>query len=131
MTLSVEVDPAEVGFDADRLDRIGDHLHRYVDDGRLPGTQVLVTRGGQVVYVDRYGMADMERGVAVAEDTVYRIYSMSKPITSIAAMQLYEQGRFQLKDPISKWIPSFSDARVFASGNADQYQTREPGREIS
>jgi CubicO group peptidase (beta-lactamase class C family) len=130
-TVEVEVDPGEVGFDADRLERIGTHLHRYVDDGRLPGTHVLVTRGGKIAYIDRYGMADMERSAPVVNDTVYRIYSMSKPITSIAAMQLYEQGHFQLKDPVSKWIPSFAGARVFAGGNADQFQTREPAREVS
>lgn len=129
--MNVEVDPAEVGFDAQRLTRIGEHLHRYVDDGRLPGTNVLVTRGGKIAYTDTYGMRDMERGLPVVDDTVYRIYSMTKPITSIAAMQLYEQGHFQLKDPISKWLPAFAEARVFASGNADSFETREPAREIS
>ncbi|MDG2114440.1 MAG: serine hydrolase, partial [Actinomycetota bacterium] len=64
-TVEVEVDPGEVGFDADRLERIGTHLHRYVDDGRLPGTHVLVTRGGKIAYIDRYGMADMERSAPV------------------------------------------------------------------
>ncbi len=130
-TVEVEVDAGEVGFDSSRLDRIGAHLHRYVDDGRLPGTYVLVTRGGKIAYLDMYGMRDMERAAPVTNDTVYRIYSMSKPITSIAAMQLYEQGHFHLKDPISRWIPSFADARVFASGNAMAYQTREPAREIN
>ncbi len=130
-TVEVEVDPGEVGFDGTRLERIGTHLHRYVDDGRLPGTYVVVTRGGKIAYKDTYGMRDIERSAPVTDDTVYRIYSMSKPITSIAAMQLYEQGHFQLKDPISRWIPSFADARVFASGNAIEYQTREPAREIT
>ncbi len=127
----VEVDPSEVGLSAERLELIGAHLHKYVDDERLPGTHVLVSRGGKVAYVDRYGWRDCERDLPVTTDTIYRIYSMTKPVTSIAAMQLYEQGLFQLNDPISRWLPAFSDTRVFASGNAAFYETREPKREIT
>ena len=129
--VEVEVDPGEVGFDATRLERIGSHLHRYVDDGLLPGTYVLVSRGGKIAYLDMYGDRDVERGLPVTNDTVYRLYSMTKPIASIAAMQLYEQGCFQLKEPVSKWIPSFAKTRVFDGGNADKFQTREPAREMS
>ncbi len=131
MGAEVEVDPSEVGLSAERLELIGTHFRSYVDDGRLPGTQVLVSRGGKVAYVDRYGWRDCERDLPVTADTIYRIYSMTKPITSIAAMQLYEQGLFQLNDPISRWLPAFSDTRVFASGNATLYETREPKREIT
>jgi CubicO group peptidase (beta-lactamase class C family) len=130
-TVNVEVDPGEVGFDATRLERIGVHLHKYVDNDLLPGTNVIVTRGGKIAYHDMYGHRDVERGLPVINDTIYRFYSMTKPITSIAAMQLYEQGLFQLRDPISKWIPSFANARVFDSGNAIEWQTREPAREIN
>ncbi|HCB33968.1 MAG TPA: serine hydrolase [Acidimicrobiaceae bacterium] len=129
--VEAEVDPAEVGFDAERLAEVGRHLHAYVDDGRLPGTYVLVSRGGKTAYVDRYGRRDCERDLPVDADTIYRIYSMTKPLTSIAAMQLYERGMFQLKDPVSRWLPAFGDARVFAGGNATLYQTREPAREIT
>ncbi len=125
------VDPAEVGLDADRLSRIAAHLDRYVDDGRLPGVSVLLTRGGQVAYTHRYGQRDCERSLPVEADTLYRIYSMTKPVVSIAAMQLYERGLLQLKDPVSRWIPSFANARVFAGGNVMQYQTREPTNEIT
>ena len=125
------VDPAEVGFDAGRLERIAAHLDRYVDDGRLPGVSVLLTRGGQTAYTHRYGQRDCERSLPVTADTIYRIYSMTKPIVSIAAMQLYEQGCFQLKDPVSRWIPEFANARVFAGGNVMQYQTREPTSEVT
>lgn len=120
------VDPAEVGFDASRLGRIAAHLDRYVDDGRLPGVSVLLTRGGQIAYTHRYGQRDCERSLPVTSDTIYRIYSMTKPIVSVAAMQLYEQGCFQLADPVSRWIGEFANARVFAGGNVMQYQTREP-----
>lgn len=125
------VEPAEVGFDAGRLDRIAAHLDRYVDDGRLPGVSVLLTRGGQIAYTHRYGQRDCERSLPVTSDTIYRIYSMTKPIVSIAAMQLYEQGFFQLKDPVSRWIPEFASARVFAGGNVMQYQTREPASAVT
>ncbi|WP_419839436.1 serine hydrolase domain-containing protein [Candidatus Poriferisodalis sp.] len=130
-SIEAEVEPAEAGFDASRLDRIATHLNRYVDDGRLPGVSVLLTRGGQIAYTHRYGDRDCERSLPVTSDTIYRIYSMTKPIVSVAAMQLYEQGHFQLKDPISRWIPAFANARVFTGGNVMQYQTREPAGEVT
>ena len=129
--IDVELDPSEGGFDPERLERLGTHLRRYVDDGRLPGTNVLVSRGGKVVYHDVYGYRDVERSLPVEGDTIYRFYSMTKPITSIALMQLYENGLLQLKDPISKWIPAFADTRVFVGGDAVKPETREPAREIS
>ena len=125
------VEPAEVGFDAGRLDRIAAHLDRYVLDGRLPGVSVLVSRDGRIAYTHTYGDRDCERSLPVTSDTIYRIYSMTKPIVSIAAMQLYEQGCFQLKDPVSRWIGEFGNARVFAGGNVMQYQTREPASEVT
>ena len=130
-SIEAEVEPTEVGFDPARLGRITTHLNRYVDDGRLPGVSALVTRGGKIAYTHRYGDRDCERSLPVTSDTIYRIYSMSKPIVSIAAMQLYEQGLFQLKDPVSRWIPSFANARVFAGGNVMQYQTTEPASEVT
>ncbi len=130
-TIEVEVDPSDGGFDPARLERLGTHLHRYVDDGRFPGTNVLVSRGGKVVYHDVYGYRDIERSLPVESDTIYRFYSMTKPVTSIALMQLYEKGLLQLRDPISKWIPAFADTRVFVGGDATKPETREPLREIS
>ena len=130
-SIEAEVEPTEAGFDAGRLERIATHLNRYVDDGRLAGVSVLLTRGGQIAYTHRYGERDCERSLPVTSDTIYRIYSMTKPIVSVAAMQLYEQGLFQLSDPISRWIASFANARVFAGGNVMQYQTREPANEVS
>ncbi len=118
-TLTPEVDPAEAGFDAGRLARIDAHFARYVDDGRLPGWQLVVTRAGKRVHVARYGHRDVENDLPVEDDTVFRIYSMTKPITSVAAMMLYEEGRFELKDPVSRYIPSFADVRVFTGGTAE------------
>src|ERR687887_1146348 len=111
--LKTEVEPAEVGFDAGRLARIDRHFARYVDDGRLPGWLVLVSRGGRVAHLSTYGRRDLEADLPVEVDTLWRIFSMTKPITSVAAMMLYEEGAFQLKDPVSKFIPSFADTRVY------------------
>jgi CubicO group peptidase (beta-lactamase class C family) len=115
--LNPEVDPAEVGLDPDRLSRIESHFRRYVDDGRLPGWLTTVSRHGRLAYVASAGQRDMEAGQPVETDTVWRIYSMSKPVTSVAAMMLYEEGAFELTDPVSKFIPSFADVRVFAGGS--------------
>jgi len=116
--LKVEIDPGEVGFSAERLARIDRHFTAYVDDGRLPGWLLAVTRGGKVVHASTHGMRDMEAGLPVEMDTLWRIYSMTKPITSVAAMMLLEEGAFELKDPVSRWIPSFRDLRVYRSGSA-------------
>ena len=86
--LEIDVDAAEVGFDPDRLARIDQHFARYVDDGRLPGWLVLVSRKGKVAHLSTYGLRDMEHDAPVEVDTLFRIYSMTKPITSVAAMML-------------------------------------------
>ncbi|HEX5292786.1 MAG TPA: serine hydrolase domain-containing protein [Streptosporangiaceae bacterium] len=114
--LKAEVDPAEVGFDPARLERIDRHFARYVDDGRLPGWLIAVSRHGQLAHVSARGSRDLEAGLPVESDTLWRIFSMTKPITSVAAMMLYEEGGFELNDPVSRYIPSFADARVFAGG---------------
>ena len=116
--LKVEIDPSDVGFDASRLARIDTHFKRYVDDGRLPGYLVAVARAGQIVHLSTYGQRDKESGAPVELDTLWRIYSMTKPITSVAAMMLYEEGAFELKDPVSKFIPAFADTKVYRSGSA-------------
>jgi CubicO group peptidase (beta-lactamase class C family) len=121
--LTVDHDPAEVGVDASRLVRIDTALARYVDDGRLPGWQVLVTRRGRTVHSSTYGSRDLERGLPVEPDTLWRIYSMTKPVTAVATMQLYEQGLISLNDEVARWIPEFADMRVLVGGNADQPKT--------
>ena len=115
--LKVEVAAAEVGFDAARLNRIDRRFARYVDDGRLPGWLILVSRAGKIVHLSTYGWRDLEAGAAVEVDTIFRIFSMAKPITSVAAMMLYEEGAFELKDPVSRFIPAFADVRVYRSGS--------------
>ena len=115
--LSPEVDPAQVGLDSARLERIDRHFQRYVDDGRLPGWLLTVSRHGQLAHVSHYGHRDTEADQPVTTDTIWRIYSMSKPVTSVAAMMLYEEGAFELTDPVSKFIPSFGGVRVFTGGS--------------
>jgi CubicO group peptidase (beta-lactamase class C family) len=114
--LKPEVDPAEVGLDAGRLRRIDHHFARYVDDGRLPGWLVTVSRHGRLAHVSWRGSRDLEAGLPVEPDTLWRIYSMTKPVTSVAAMMLYEEGCFELTDPVSAFIPSFAGVRVYAGG---------------
>jgi CubicO group peptidase (beta-lactamase class C family) len=115
--LKAEVDPAEVGFDPARLERIDRLFGRYVDDGRLPGWLIAVSRHGKLAYVSTYGSRDLEAGLPVESDTLWRIFSMTKAITSVAAMMLYEEGGFELGDPLSRYIPSFADARVYSGGS--------------
>jgi CubicO group peptidase (beta-lactamase class C family) len=116
--LKIEIDAAEAGFDAKRLARIDSHFAAYVDKGLLPGWLLAVARRGQVVHIASAGQRDVEAGLPIENDTLFRIYSMTKPVTSVAAMLLYEEGAFELKDPVSKFIPSFADARVYKSGSA-------------
>src|ERR1700753_3479599 len=126
--LKVEVDPGEVGFAAERVSRLGAQLRRYVDGGLLKGWLLTVSRHGQVAYTASYGQRDAEAGLPVEPDTLWRIYSMNQPITSVATMMLYEEGAFELTDPVSRFIPSFKDMRVFAGGS-DQRPVTVPATE--
>ena len=114
----IPVDPTRLGFDPKRLERIDAHFQHYIDDRRLTGWQIAVSRAGQLVHHSTSGHRDREADVAWSEDTIVRMFSMSKPITSVAAMMLYEEGAFELKDPVSKFIPSFADSQVYRSGSA-------------
>ncbi|MDQ5910826.1 MAG: hypothetical protein QG599_2923 [Pseudomonadota bacterium] len=126
--LKADVDPAAIGFDAARLARIDAHFARYVEDGRLPGWLILVSRGGQIVHLGACGYRDLEARAPITWDTRFRIYSMTKPVTAVAAMMLYEEGAFELKDPVSRFIPAFADTPVYRSGSALKPVT-EPLRE--
>lgn len=117
-TLTNETEPAAAGFDAGRLQRISDHFKGYVDDSRLPGWSLAVARDGKVVHTDNYGMRDVEAGLPVEPDTVFRIYSMTKAITTVAAMILYEEGHFRLREPVSAYIPAFANQQVYRSGSS-------------
>ena len=115
--LTAEVDAAEAGFDPVRLRQIDAHFARYVDDGRLAGWLLTVSRNGRLAHVSSCGQRDMEAGLPVTVDTLWRIYSMTKPLTSAAVMMLYEEGALALTDPVSAFIPSFAYVRVYAGGS--------------
>src|SRR5690242_7530473 len=123
MTLPPTTDPAALGFDPRRLARLDTHFARYVDDGRLAGWHIVVTRRGQVVHSSTYGQRDRQAGLPVTEDTLWRVYSMTKPITSVVAMALWEEGRLELTDEVSRYLPKFADIRVYDKGSALQPYT--------
>src|ERR1700761_2034308 len=124
--LKVEVDPAEAGFAADRLHRLDDNFARYVDDGLLAGWLLTISRHGKLAYVSHYGHRGREAGLEVTPDPLWRIYSMTKPVTSVAAMMLYEEGRFELTDPVSNFCASSAGARVYTGGSAQRPVTVPP-----
>ena len=103
--MNVEASPEDVGLSTPRLARISGWMRRWVDSGRLPGLLVAVVRGDRLVWFDTCGFRDVEQARPVEPDTIYRIYSMTKPITTVAALMLYEEGRFQLDDPVAEVHP--------------------------
>ncbi len=112
------------GIDPARLRRIDARLGRYVDEGQLAGWHVVVSRDGETVHDSLRGRRDVEADLPVEHDTLWRIYSMTKPITSLAALMLWEEGAFELRDPVATWIPSFADSRVWAGGTAPKPVTQ-------
>jgi len=120
--------PEHTGLSAQRLHKIDGWMDRLVDDGRLAGLSVLVSRRGRLAYERHTGLADIARGLPMGADSILRIYSMTKPLTSVAMMMLYEDGLFQLDDPVSGVLPCLKEMRVYAG------EGREPvpvGREIT
>lgn len=112
----MKIDAQVAGLDEARLERIGEHLRsRYFDAGKLAGAQVAIVRGGVVGYFQSFGLQDRERSVPVADDTIWRLYSMTKPITGVAMMTLYERGHFQLDDAVERWIPEWRGLTVAES----------------
>ncbi|MEY2470482.1 MAG: hypothetical protein QOF21_3180 [Actinomycetota bacterium] len=109
----MKVDPDAAGLDATRLERITEHLTaRYIEPEKIAGCQVTVARHGSIGYFRSFGMMDRERATPMAEDTIFRLYSMTKPIAGVALMSLYERGDFQLNDPVERWIPEWRDLKV-------------------
>lgn len=119
------------GVDPARLANLDRTLHRYVDDGLIPGVQTVIWRRGGLVHRDSYGFVDVDKRTPVAQDTIYRLYSMTKPITSVALMMLYEQGQVLLENPVSRWIPEFGDTQVWAGGTADDPVTEPLGTPLT
>ena len=123
--------PEAVGLSPERLSRIATVVQNDIDNGRLGGMVTMVVRHGQVAWFRAQGMADREQGKPMQKDAIFRICSMSKPITSTAVMMLYEEGRFTLDDPISKYLPEFKDPKVIVKPAAGQPYTIPARREIT
>jgi CubicO group peptidase (beta-lactamase class C family) len=109
--------PEKVGLSTDRLNRIKPVMQSYVDKNKLPGLITMVARKGKIVHFEKYGMMDVDKPMQF--NTIFQIMSMTKPITSVAVMMLYEEGLFQLDDPVAKYIPEFKDLKVFSSKDKD------------
>jgi len=111
--------PEEVGLSSAQLSRVDGHLMtRYIEPRKIAGALTLVARRGEIVHFSPLGQMDLERDKPTQEDTIFRIYSMTKPIASVALMMLGEEGHFQLADPVTRWIPQWENLRVYRYGNA-------------
>jgi CubicO group peptidase (beta-lactamase class C family) len=123
-------EPETVGLSAERLKRIDGWMQRYVADGRLAGMEVAIMRRGKLAYWGRTGLADIAKATPLGDDTLYRIFSMTKPITGVALMILFEEGKFLLDDPVAKYLPEFDEVKVFAGtddkGNLKLETPRRP-----
>ncbi|MEP6549387.1 MAG: serine hydrolase domain-containing protein [Gammaproteobacteria bacterium] len=118
--------PEEIGLSSAGLARLSGALRREIEHGRVPGAVALVAREGRVGYFESFGQRDPASGAPMTNDTIFRIYSMTKPITSVAAMMLWEEGRFLLTDPIAKFLPEFADVSVARGGALEQVPAERP-----
>jgi CubicO group peptidase (beta-lactamase class C family) len=103
---------ASSSFSPDKLTRVGDYIRNEIATGKIPGAIMLIQQHGQPVYFENFGVRDVATRLPMTADTIFRLYSMSKPITSVAVMMLVEEGRLSLGDPVSKYIPAFADVKV-------------------
>ncbi len=128
----MDTDPRSAGFCIDKLNRIKEHLmSSYVQPQKIAGCQILVSRNGIPAFWGSYGYMDIERKRVMRDDAIFRIYSMTKPITSVALMMLFEEGRFQLNDPVSKFIPSWKSQKVWLESIGTKVITRPPASPVT
>ena len=128
----MELAPKHTGLSTARLERITEHMElNYIAPGKIAGAQIAVSRHGHLAYFRSFGQMDAGRRKAMSDDAIFRIYSMSKPITSVALMQLYERGYFQLNDPVSRFFPAWKDQKVWVSGRGADMQTEAPARPVT
>ena len=126
------INPEKLGLSKEKLMAMENFFReKYIQNGKLAGIQTLVARKGKVVHFKSTGLRDVENNKKIEKDTIFRIYSMTKPITSVALMQLFEQGLFQLADPVSKFLPEFKNPKVFLSGSYPHFMTSPAEREIT
>jgi CubicO group peptidase (beta-lactamase class C family) len=126
------VSPETVGLASDRLRRIDQHLtSRYIEPGKIAGALTLVARRGQIAWLSPLGQMDRERHKPMQADTLFRIYSMTKPITSVAMMMLYERGTFGLGDPVHRYLPQWENLRAYRYGRYPHFVTEPVGRPMT
>jgi len=123
--------PESLGLSSERLERIGAAVQRSIDDQRIAGAVTYVSRHGRVAWFKVQGMADREAGKPMRPDTMFRVCSMTKPITTVAAMILYEEGRFLLDDPVSKYLPEFKNPKVLGKSASGEPYSMPATREIT
>ncbi len=129
---AIKVDADAAGLDATRLERITEHFEsRYLTTGKMAGCQITVVRGGHVAYYRNLGLRDRERQLPIEDDTIFRIYSMTKPIASLALMQLYERGMFQLTDPVHRYIPEWRTLQVGETQADGSVSLSKPNRPMN
>src|SRR6202051_3937219 len=104
--------PGSTGFSREKLERVGDYIRNEIATGKIPGAILLIQQHGHPVYFESFGLRDVESRYPMTADSIFRLYSMSKPITSVAAMMLVEDGKLSLSDPLSKYIPAFAEVKV-------------------
>jgi CubicO group peptidase (beta-lactamase class C family) len=115
------------GMSAERLQHLDAHFHKLVDEGKISGVVTWISRRGQVVHEDAYGLADIEARKPMTKDSYFYVYSMTKPITSVALLMLYEEGRFQLNDPIARYLPELANLKLYAGeGTVPRDPSRQP-----
>ena len=125
------VRPAAPGFSAERLARIAPVMEQLIRDGRFPGVSVTVARNGRVAYQQEFGFADVAKKTPLRKDTIYRVFSMSKPVTGVAVMMLVEEGRLVLDDPVSRYIPCFKNLQVFDGEGPEGPVLKKADREVT
>ena len=108
----ITVDPDKAGLSKIRLQRLNRTMHDLVDQNKIAGVQSVIIRNGNIGHYDTYGFSDINNKTPLTDESIFRIYSMTKPIVSVALMMLYEEGKFLLTDPVSKYIPEFKNLKV-------------------
>ena len=130
-TVRVTATPESVGFSNERLGRILPWMQGYIDEGKLPGAITMISRHGEIVFLECLGKSDLESDLEIQPDTIFRIYSMTKPIVSVGFMTLCESGLLKLDDPLSDFLPMFRDMEVYRSGQDDLVRTESARSAIS
>lgn len=132
-TLALEFNsPESVGVDSDRLDRITQAMQGYVDEGLLAGVVTMAARDNKIIHSEAVGYRDLEAGAQMTTDAIFRIYSMTKPVTGVALMMLYEEGKFRLADPVEMYLPEMQNLQVYAGVDADGNMiTEEPNHKMT